>query len=85
MQVAGRLHIELARVSGSLPERPPDEISSESSGESGHRNSFVELEEETGVTVGSTIVCKVRHNCQCHVGTWQPPEAFRATHKPKFV
>ena len=62
VQVAGRLHIELCRVAGTLPERIPDDLSSESSGDNSRPNSFIEMDDETGVAIGSTIVCRVSNS-----------------------
>ena len=58
--MSGRLHIELCRVAGSLPEKASDEGSSESSGDSGSRNGFTVEEDSGNIAVGNTIVCQVR-------------------------
>lgn len=57
-QVAGRLHIEISRLSGTLPDHLGDDVSSESSGDS-RPSSYIDMEEDTGVAIGSNIVCRV--------------------------
>ena len=55
-QVAGRLHIELCRVAVSLPDKQSDlDLSSESL----DRSYEIINDEETGIAIGSTIVCRV--------------------------
>jgi hypothetical protein len=60
------LHVELSRVAGTLPDRMSDETSSDGSGDS-RRNSFIDVEKDDGVTLGSSIVCRVskiyQENC----------------------
>lgn len=62
-EVAGRLHIELSRVSGKLPERLPDDASSESGNDTSASGSrpinIIDMDEEPGVSIGSNIVCQV--------------------------
>ena len=63
-QVAGRLHVELSRVSGTLPDRNLDDTGSEGSTDS-KQNSFVDIERDDGVAIGSTIVCQVNIGIHC--------------------
>ena len=56
--MAGRLHIELSRVAGTLPDRNSDEVSSEASMDSS-RTSLGEMDDESGAPVGAGIVCRV--------------------------
>ncbi len=51
--MSGRLHIEISRLSGTLPDRNQQpEVES--------NDSFEMADDESGVAIGSTIVCQVR-------------------------
>jgi hypothetical protein len=53
-QVSGRLHIEVCRVAGSMPDRQGDTNS-----ESGDSNRSYDYYEDEGVSVGNQMVCRV--------------------------
>ena len=54
--MAGRLHIELCRMAVSLPDKHSDlDLSSDSL----DRSYDIINDEETGIAIGSTIVCRV--------------------------
>ena len=71
-QVAGRLHIELSRVAGLMPDHSADDLSSESSADSRHESFMEEEADGNSVAVGSTIVCRVRTAgyIECIKHTW---------------
>ncbi|ELT98482.1 hypothetical protein CAPTEDRAFT_225292 [Capitella teleta] len=57
-EVAGRLHVELTRLTGAPMEQVADDTSSEGSNDS-RPNSFIETEEEDGLNVGSSTMIRV--------------------------
>ena len=56
LQVAGRLHVQVSRIAGSMPDRTTD-TSSENGLET--RSNFDYLDDE-GMCVGNHLVCEVR-------------------------
>ncbi|XP_072028928.1 kinesin-like protein KIF13A isoform X2 [Amphiura filiformis] len=59
-EVAGKLHIDIQRISGTLPEGPVDDQSESSNESSSGYEGLEEPEPEGGLAVGAPLTCKVR-------------------------
>ncbi len=59
LQVAGKLHIDIQRISGTLPEGPVDDQSESSNESSSGYEGLEEPEPEGGLAVGAPLACKV--------------------------